>query len=73
MTSGIREYIKVIDDLGLRVINTSVTGSNHYKITVTSRGKRKFFVASRSPSDHKTIRNFREMVKRWQRSLQERT
>lgn len=68
---SIRNYLKVLDDLGVKVIDTTVTGSSHYKITVTSNGNRQFFIASRSPSDHKTIRNFRAMVKRWKRSTQE--
>jgi hypothetical protein len=72
MTRAVREYLRVLDDLGVRVVGTTVTGSNHYRITVTYGGNAHFFIASRSPSDLRTLDNFRAMVRRWQRSTQER-
>jgi len=72
MIRGAREYLRVLDDLGVRVVSTDVTGSNHYRISVTYRGNAHFFIASRSPSDLRTLDNFRAMVRRWQRTAQER-
>lgn len=69
--NSIRNYLKVLDDLDVRIIDTEVTGSNHYKITVTSSGKQRFFIASQSGSDHRALRNFRAMVKRWKQNTQE--
>ena len=68
---SVRNYLKIFDDLGIKVVGTEVTGSCHYKITVTSNGNRRFFIASRSPSDPRTLSNFRAMVKRWKRTTQE--
>lgn len=69
---NVRPYLKVFDDLGLQVVDAEVTGSNHYKITVTYHGKHRFFIASRSESDHRSLHNFRALVKRWQRSVAQR-
>jgi len=65
---NVRPYIDVLEDLGVRVIDTRVTGSNHYRIDVMANGTRKFFIASRSSSDHRALQNFRTMVKRWKQS-----
>lgn len=65
---NVRPYLKVFDDLGLEVVDTEVTGSNHYKITVTSGDKRCFFIAPRSASDVRSLQNFKSLVKRWKRS-----
>lgn len=66
----IKPFLKVFDDLGIEVVDTTITGSNHYKITVTASGNRKFFIASNSPSDSKSFRNFRAMVRRWYRGME---
>lgn len=67
----VRKYMQVFDDLGVEVVDTCMTGSCHYKFNVTCCGKCKFFIAPFSPSDHRGIMNFRAMVKRWQRQIQE--
>lgn len=66
---NVRPYLKVFDDLGIDIIDAEVTGHSHYKITVTSQGRRKFFIAPRSASDYRAIKNFKSQVRRWQRSL----
>lgn len=65
---NIRLYTETLEDLGIRVVDVRVTGSNHYRIDVTSNGNRKFFIASRTPSDHRSLQNFRAMVKRWKQT-----
>lgn len=69
LRQNVRPYLKVFDDLGLQVVDAEVTGSNHYKITVTAHGKRRFFIVSRSESDYRSLSNFRAMVRRWKRSM----
>lgn len=61
--------MQVFDDLGVKVVDATMTGSCHYKFRVTACGNCKFFIASFSPSDRRGIDNFRAMVKRWKKSL----
>ena len=70
MNSRVKPFLKVFDDLGIEIVDTQVTGSNHYKVTVTACGNRKFFIAPNSPSDRKSYLNFRAMVKRWQKQAE---
>ena len=71
LRQNVSPYFKVFDDLGVEVVDTTVTGSNHYKFIVTSGGNRSVFIGSRSSSDHRTIKNFKSNVKRWKKSLQQ--
>ena len=68
--SHAKPFLKVFDDLGIQVVDTTVTGSNHYKVTVTASGNRKFFIVPKSPSDRRGVLNFRAMVKRWHREME---
>lgn len=70
---NVRPYFKVFDDLQVEVVDTSVTGSSHYRFLVTSNGNRGTFIAPRSSSDHRALRNFKSQVKRWKRALQQET
>jgi hypothetical protein len=64
-----RDYIKVFDRLGVNVVNTTMTGSSHYKITAECNGQTRFFIASNSGSDHRAVQNFESEIKKWQRSV----
>lgn len=66
---NIKPYLMALEDLGLQVVNAEPTGKSHYKISVTSRGKRRFFIAPRSASDARSLKNFRALAKRWKRSI----
>lgn len=68
MNSTKRSLMRVFEDLGLEVVNTEMTGSNHYKFTtINSNGETRFFIAPNTPSDHRSMLNFRAEVKRWKR------
>lgn len=60
---------QVFRDLGIEIVSTEKTRRNHYKIVADINGERKIFVASSTPSDHRSILNFTADVKRWKRSL----
>lgn len=68
---NIKPYLEALRELGLEVVSTEPTGKSHYKIIVTSKGKRRFFVASRSESDSRSLKNFRALARRWKRSIDE--
>ena len=72
MRGYLKTYLRALDDLGVEIVGTEVTGSNHYKITVTADGNQQFFIAGFSSSDHRALMNFRAMVKRWRRSIPQR-
>lgn len=69
----LRPFLKVFDDLALEVVDTEMTGSGHYRITVTCGGKNHFFIAPFSPSDRRAYLNFKSDVRRWQKSFYEGT
>lgn len=69
----LRPFLKVFDDLKMEVVDAEMTGSGHYRITVTCDGKNHFFIAPYSPSDRRAFLNFKSSVKRWQKTFQEGT
>lgn len=68
---NIRPYIEALRNLGFQIVSAEPTGKSHYKITVTSEGKSRFFVASRSASDVRSLKNFKALAKRWKKSIKE--
>lgn len=69
--NNVRPYFKVFDDLDVEIVDTTVTGSSHYKFIVTSNGNESSFIAPRSASDFRALKNFKSQVKRWKKSLQQ--
>lgn len=69
VSKRIRPFLDVLENEGCEVIDLAITGSCHYKITVTSNGKKRFFVASLSGSDVRAVKNFRSDVRRWVREI----
>lgn len=68
----VKSYVRLFDDLGCEILEISITGSVHLKLTVTYRGNRRFFIAPVSPSDsQRGFKNFRADVKKWIKSLTE--
>ena len=65
MPKRLRPLIKVFDDLGIEIVSIEATGSSHYKMTVEAKGTRRFFIASFSSSDRRSLLNFRGDVRRW--------
>lgn len=68
--SRIRGHIKVLNDLGLEVASYCTTGSSHYRIDVTFKGKKRFFIVAYSPSDRRSAMNWKSDVKRWMRQIE---
>lgn len=69
MRADLRDHKRTIEELGIRLINTSLTGSQHYKFTCEMNGEQRFFIAPCSGSDQRNLQNFKSQLKRWQRSL----
>lgn len=65
----LRQYWSVIDKLGCELVETKVTGSSHYKITVRFKGKTRFFITGSSPSDLRSLKNLKGDVTRWMREV----
>jgi len=62
----LKPYYEVFDELGCRLVDTSTTGHNHYKMVVSCNGHERFFIAPYSPSDTwRGLKNFRSDVKKW--------
>lgn len=64
----LRNYLDILDKSGCKVEDVYPTGNNHYKIQVTSRGNKRFFIVPFSASDHRALKNFNSDIKRWLRS-----
>lgn len=67
MSKRLRPYLDYLAELGCEVVDHHSTGSCHYKITVTSEGKRRFFIAPYSASDRRSFENWKSDVRKWLR------
>lgn len=67
--SGMRKrlngFLAVIEDLPVEVTGCEYTSSNHHKIHITYNGQRRFFICAGSPSDRRSVKNFRSDVSTW--------
>ncbi len=66
----LRPYLEHLESLGLRVANVEVSGSSHYKITVTYKGKRRFFIAAYSTSDRRSFENWKSDARKWKKEVE---
>lgn len=69
VSKRIRPFLDTLKNEGCEVLDLNFTGSCHYKIDVTCKGKTRFFVAPLTASDVRAIKNFRSDVRRWVRSI----
>lgn len=69
VSKRIRPFLEAVESEGVQVVDLSFTGSCHYKIDVTCKGKNRFFVAPLTASDNRAVKNFRSDVRRWVRSI----
>lgn len=65
----LQRYLEYLESLGLRVGEITTAGSGHYKITVTHRGNRRFFVVPYSTSDHRSFENWKSNVRKWMKEV----
>jgi hypothetical protein len=63
-------YRNIIENLGAKVLDITVAGSTHYKIEIEIGGRRRFFVASSTPSDRRSIHNWKSDVRKWINNLE---
>lgn len=61
----LQEYLDRIIDLPVEVTACKVTRSNHVKVYVRHQGETRFFVAASSPSDTRSMMNFRGEISNW--------
>jgi hypothetical protein len=66
----LQPYREIVEDLGAKILKITITGSTHYKVEIEARGRRRVFVASSSPSDHRAILNWKCDVRRWINNLE---
>lgn len=67
MNKRVREIQSTFKDLGVEIENLEKS-VKHYKIYVKKGCEKKMFVAAGTPSDKRSILNFRSDIKRWLRS-----
>lgn len=65
----LQRYTDYLESLGLRVGEITTAGSGHYKITVTHRGNRRFFMAPYSTSDRRSFENWKSDVRKWMKEI----
>lgn len=64
----LQPYLDFLASKEVEAIYVSKTRSNHYKMVVTSRGKRGVFIVASSTSDHRSFLNWKADVKKWMRA-----
>lgn len=69
MNRRLKPYIKYLSEHDIEVLEATVTGSCHYKLSVTSRGNRHFFITPYSPSDRRSFENWKSDVRKWLREI----
>jgi hypothetical protein len=69
-TKHLRELKRVAVKLGAVIERVTLQG--HYHITLSRSGSQRLFVLSASPSDVRSMRNFKADVKRWAKEADER-
>lgn len=62
---ALREHLKLLKKMGVSVVDTETTGSNHYRIIASFDGRTRFFIVANTPSDYRSKANFRGDVMRW--------
>lgn len=73
MRKRLGAFLDELHDLPVEVTEVANTGSCHFKVYLTHRGRRRFFICAGSPSDYRAIRNFKGEVTRWVRQLENPT
>jgi len=69
MKKRLRRYVEYLSEHDIELLDASMTGSCHYKLSVTSRGSRRFFIAPFSPSDRRGFENWKSDVRKWLREI----
>jgi hypothetical protein len=69
MQRHIREVVDTVKALGVTVIDLSMTGKSHYKLTLGYDGQSRFFIVASSPSDYHALKNAKSEVVRWLRRV----
>lgn len=64
-----REYMLEAAKMGAQVASINQTGSNHFRLVLTSRGKAQAFLIGNSDSDRRAFLNWRARVKRWLKEI----
>lgn len=67
MNKRLQPYIDYLAATGCQIDKIEVTGSCHYKATVTCEGKHRFFIIPRSSSDRRGFDNWKSDVRKWLR------
>lgn len=65
MRKRLQGFIHAIEDLPVEVTDIETTSGCHFKIFVTCKEHRRFFICAGSSSDHRAIKNFRSDVSKW--------
>lgn len=61
----LQEFLDRIIDLPVEVVACKHTKSNHTKVYLSHEGETRFFVTAGSPSDIRSLHNFRGQVSSW--------
>lgn len=61
----VRQYERTAERFGCSVVDVSVTGGKHVKMTLRHGDRTRFFILPSSPSDHRFLLNYRRDVRRW--------
>lgn len=62
---AIKPFAEHLEAAGVKLIDVSATGSAHYKLLVTFKGNRRFFIISNSSSDRRAFLNWKSDVRKW--------
>jgi hypothetical protein len=65
----VRERLAEAKKLGADVKSVDPTGSTHFRIRLTYRGNERVFICGSSPSDRRSLVQWRADIKRWMRSI----
>ncbi len=61
----LQPYLDFLASKEVDAVDVSITRSNHYKMIVTSQGKRGIFIVPSSTSDRRSFLNWKSDVKKW--------
>lgn len=70
MKKRLKPYLKVLEELNLEIVDTTMTGSQHFKMRVRSGDAKRFFIVPNSTSDRRALLNWRTDVRRWLTELE---